>query len=84
MTTIDHRIAGIPCQIEVTYFRRQKPWRGSAHTCPSSDDYYGYTECEFNALDRRGYPAAWLDKKVTDADRQRIIERITAYYEDEE
>lgn len=62
----DTRIAGIPCQIGVTYFHYQPPWRGSAHTCDSDWDYYGYTELEYDVLDRRGRPAAWLEKKIDD------------------
>jgi hypothetical protein len=39
-------------------------------------DWYGYTECEFDILDRRGRPAPWLERKATDADRERITEEI--------
>lgn len=62
----DTRIAGIPCQIGVTYFHNQPPWRGSAHTCDSDMDYCGYNELEYDVLDRRGRPAAWLERKLTD------------------
>ena len=72
----DHSISGIPCQIGVTHFFRQAPWRGSAHTCPSSDDYYGITEMEYDVLDRRGRPAEWLERKMTYADRESIEEAI--------
>jgi hypothetical protein len=68
----DTRIAGIPCQIGVTYFHYQPPWRGSAETCDSDWDYYGYTELEYDVLDRRGRPAAWLEKKIDDDIRMDI------------
>ncbi len=68
----DTRIAGIPCQIGVTYFHYQPPWRGSAHTCDSDMDYYGYHELEYDVLDRRGRPAAWLEKKMDDEIRSEI------------
>lgn len=68
----DTRIAGIPCQIGVTYFHYQPPWRGSAQTCDSDWDYYGYTELEYDVLDRRGRPAAWLEKKIDDEIRSEI------------
>lgn len=58
------RIKGIPCILGVTYFHHQPPWRGSAHTCDSDMDYYGYTELEYDVLDRRGYRAEWLAKKI--------------------
>jgi hypothetical protein len=73
----DTRIAGIPCQIGVTYFHYQPPWRGSAHTCDSDVDYYGYTELEYDVLDRRGRPAAWLEKKIDDDIRTDI--QLEAY-----
>lgn len=60
----DHRIAGIPCQIGVTHFFRQAPWKGSAHTAPSDMDYYGYTEMEYDILDRRGRPTATTSATV--------------------
>ena len=68
----DTRIAGIPCQIGVTYFHYQPPWRGSAQTCDSDWAYYGYTELEYDVLDRRGRPAAWLEKKMDDEIRSEI------------
>ncbi len=79
---IETRVSGIPCIAKVTHFFRQAPHRGSAHTCDSDMDYYGYTECEFEILDRRGRPAAWLERKVTDDDRQRIEQEITEQLED--
>ena len=72
----EHRVAGIPCQIGVTHFFRQAPWKGSAHTAPSDMDYYGYTEMEYDILDRRGRPAAWLESKMTDADHDSVKEAI--------
>lgn len=68
----DHRIAGIPCQIGVTYFHYQPPWRGSAQTCDSDWDYHGYTELEFEVLDRRGRRAEWLERKMNDDDETEI------------
>ena len=72
----DSHIQGIPCQVLVTHFHHQPPWRGSAWTAPSSDDYYGYTEVEFEILDRRGYPAPWLERKMTERDRERIEQEV--------
>lgn len=58
------RICGIPCILAVHYFHCQPPWRGSAHTCDSDMDFYGYTEIEYDVLDRRGHIAEWLAKKI--------------------
>jgi hypothetical protein len=60
------RICGIPCILAVSYFHCQPPWRGSAHTCDGDMDYYGYTELEYDVLDRRGHLAEWLAKKIDD------------------
>ena len=79
---IETRVAGIPCIARVTHYFRKAPHRGSAHTCDSDMDYYGYTECEFDILDRRGRPAPWLERKASDEDRERIEQEITEQLED--
>lgn len=81
---VETKIQGIPCLAEVTTFINVKPWRGSPHTCPSSDDYYGYTEIEYDILDRKGYRAKWLERKITDRDVERIKEDIRNAYSSEE
>jgi hypothetical protein len=71
---IESRVAGIPCLIGVTEFQSV---RGSYSYHADSDmDYYGYTESEWVVLDRRGRPAAWLERKLTSADRSRIEQEI--------
>ena len=71
---IESRISGIPCIIRVTYFDGVA---GSySYNAPSDMDYYGYTESEWEVLDRNGRPAAWLERKLTDADRSRIDQEI--------
>lgn len=70
---IPFRVAGIPCLIGVTEFHKVAPWKGSAASCPSSDDWYGYTDIEFEVLDRRGRPAPWLEKKMNRADIKAAI-----------
>lgn len=70
---IESQIAGIPCLIEITYFLKVK---GDSSTWASDWDYYGYTESEWNVRDRKGYPAAWLEKKLTGADQERIESEI--------
>ena len=47
---IDYRIAGIPCQVRVDSIEYD-----------SIDNTY---EIEYSILDRKGYSAAWLGKKV--------------------
>ena len=77
---IDTHIQGIPCQIKITSYFRQKPLGPRAD---SDVDARGYTDAEYTVLDREGYPAPWLDRKITDADNIRILELIDAYKENE-
>lgn len=67
---IDARVAGIPCLIGVIEYSEIK---GShSYNAPSDMDYYGYTEVEFEVLDRRGRPAAWLERKLDNNQREEI------------
>lgn len=75
---IESKIAGIPCRIQVDSCLVKKPFKGSAFNCDSSDDYYGYTDISFTVLDRKGYKAAWLEKKMTQKDVERIEKEILA------
>ena len=45
--------ANLMCEftVEVTHYFHQPPHRGSKYTCDSSDDYYGYTEVEWDYVD---------------------------------
>lgn len=69
---MDSRIAGIPCQIDVLRVFVQKP----NSRADNPDDFYGYTEVEFDVCDRRGRPAPWVEAKMTDEDRSRIETEI--------
>jgi hypothetical protein len=44
----------------------------------SPDDCYGYTEIDFDVLDRRGRPAPWIERKMDDADTRAIEQEIIA------
>lgn len=72
-TLIKTRISGIPCTIDVLTARYTKPDRS---TWASDLDYYGGWEIEFEVCDRKGRPAPWLAKKLTDNDIARIEEEI--------
>lgn len=77
---IESRVAGIPCLIGVTYFESVA---GSYSYHAASDwDYHGYTECEFEVLDRRGRKAPWLERKLSDEDTSRIESEITQHLND--
>jgi len=74
ITEIDSRISGIPCLIGVTEFKQVK---GSySYSADSDMDYRGYTEVDFEVLDRRGRPAAWLERKLDSLGRTHIEDLI--------
>ena len=75
MKTFDSKVAGIPCQIRVDEYTVVPPWRGSASTCPSSD------EIVYTVLDRRGREAMWLERKKTADMHEQILEEIRGQYE---
>ena len=71
-TLLQAYIRGIPCLVNPTrvcvirsYSRADNPY-----------DYYGWTEIEFEVFDRKGYPAPWLEARMTEDDRIAIEERI--------
>lgn len=75
---IETTIAGIPCLIGVTHYECV---RGSYNYHAASDmDYYGYSEAEWEVLDRKGYKAAWLERKLTARDHDRINAEIDQYF----
>jgi hypothetical protein len=68
-------IQGIPCRVRVTHYFHQ-PAMG--YWADSPDDCYGYTEIDFDVLDRRGRPAPWIERKMDDADTRAIEQEIIA------
>lgn len=72
---IDTRVAGIPCLIGVVEFSYSEPDRSADNPY----DYYGGAEMAWEVLDRRGRKAPWLERKLTDADRERIEQEIMEY-----
>ncbi len=74
---IDHAIAGIPCIIGVSdYYRADSQGRGASNDW----DSYGYSEWNGEILDRKGYPALWLEKKITSKEQDKIDARVDEYF----
>ena len=73
---IESRVAGIPCLIGVITFDSVD----GCHSADSNVDYYGYTESDWEVLDRRGRPAGWLSKKLTSKESSRIEDEIVVYF----
>lgn len=65
MSTFETTVSGIPCQCEVLLFNK-----GDA---PTWDEPGCGDEFEFRILDRKGYKAAWLERKLTDEDHDRLL-----------
>lgn len=76
MYTLDYTISGIPCQLAVLSCLIVPPHHGSAHTCNSDLDYYGYEDVEYEVLDRKGYIAEWLSNKMSDGDDTKAVAYI--------
>ena len=66
---LETTVSGIPCISRVTDANYTQPDR---NTWSSDIDYRGGWEIEWELLDQRGRPAAWLERKATAGDRERI------------
>lgn len=69
-------IAGIPCNIEVTWYKEAVPMRVTGTGFGDAEPPEPL-EIEFNVLDRQLREAPWLANKMTQADKDRIEEEIT-------
>jgi hypothetical protein len=78
---IEHRIAGIPCLIGVTDYEGYSPAyvSGPPENCYPSEGGTG----DFEILDRRGYRAKWLERKLTAKEEDLIQEAIFEYMEND-
>jgi len=78
MNDLQTDIQGIPALIRVNTFKQV---RGSFHPDAASDlDYLGYTEMDYEVLDRKGYLAPWLERKIDEHDEERIETMIHNKY----
>ena len=66
-------VAGIPCGVVVSHYEKVE---GDKGTWASDVDYYGYTECDWFLVDRKGYRANWLEKKLTDKEFRSIDRQV--------
>lgn len=69
-------ICGIPCGIAIDDFDHVP---GNPNCTDSSDDYYGYTICNWTVLDRKGYVANWLRQKMSEQDVNDIDIEVFEY-----
>lgn len=79
---IEHRVCGIPCLIGVLSYDSVK---GSFSYNAASDlDYHGYSDSDWEILDRKGYRAKWLDAKMDSDEIAMVEERINEYFQDQQ
>lgn len=66
------RICNIPAQAEVTLYHVTRGNYSPQAIDP--EEYHGCRDLEYNVLDRRGRPAAWLEAKMdaTKGERDRV------------
>lgn len=64
----DVTICGIPAKVRVLSCRGEKPKSRSIYHCDCEEDYTGWVELELEVLDRKGYAAPWLERKLEATD----------------
>jgi hypothetical protein len=66
-------ILGQDYRVEVTHYLHHPPFKGSAYQCDSSDDYYGFTEFEFDIFDDEGVDRYELHQHITPQEYDRLL-----------
>lgn len=72
-------VRGIPCGVVVD---RCLVVKGQGMRAASDFDCTGFAEIEWRLLDKKGYPARWLQKKMTDSDKEKLEIEIIDRNED--
>jgi hypothetical protein len=78
VAVIDARVCGIPCLIGIEHYNKVSADR---FTWSSDMDYEGYTEMEWELLDRNYRPANWLVNKMTKADQKMAENLIEDFFQ---
>lgn len=68
-------IRGIPCIVEATFHEAHRGAREHGSGIQLEPDEPAYWEIE-QVFDRTGRPAPWLERKLDEADRERILDEI--------
>jgi hypothetical protein len=79
---IDVRVCGIPAIARVLHYRPYEPAYRRGH--PDNWEPASPPEIDFEILDRRGRPARWLERKLTERERERIERELIEYLEAED
>ena len=81
MTEFETTVCGIPCIIRVLSWDEYRPayLGGAPENCYPAEGGSG----DFEILDRKGYRAKWLEKKLTARDEDAIQELIYDHMEND-
>lgn len=73
--TFKSNVGGIPCGVLVTYYQPHRPMQitGTGFGDAVAPDL---EEFEFSLLDRKGYPASWLERMLNTEDKKRIFKEF--------
>jgi hypothetical protein len=82
MTDIETTVCGIPCIVRVTYWEPYVPARLSGHPDNWAPAEGG--DGDWEILDLKGRPAAWLERKMTDEDRSAINQEVFEHMENQD
>ncbi len=81
MSEFETTCCGIPCIVRVTYWEPYVPARLSGHPDNWAPAEGG--DGDWEILDRKGRPAAWLERKMTDKDRSAISREVFEHMENQ-
>ena len=76
-TQFETRVAGIPCICDITYIEGTEKGYRRGHPDTWEPDEPGYAE--YNILERGGRRAPWLEVKMNDDDRCRMLCEIEKF-----
>ena len=81
MTEFESRVCGIPCIIRVKYWEVYIPAQrsGPPERCYPEEGGEG----DWEILDRKGRPAVWLERKMTQSDHNRLDREIFNHMENQ-
>ena len=74
MTEFESRVCGIPCIVRVLDWEPFVPMYTGGHPDNWMPEEGGHGSWEM--LDRRGRPAPWLERKMTQAEQDRIYSEV--------
>jgi len=68
---VELMVDGIPCKAKVSRYKKHKGTM--SRFAPDPETYLGWTDLSYTLLDRKGYPAPWLEDL---ADRKGLWEDL--------